>query len=76
MMQHVICTKVKGEVGQDFTGPFDTYDEAMDVFVTMGPASAYEHKYIGELFTPEERVRIFQETRASGNSGLEGRDDG
>ena len=58
-MQWIICTKMKGAVGQEMTGPFDTYDEAMDHFsLVMGPASVYEHKYITELFTVEERSRI------------------
>ena len=57
-MQWIICTKDKDGVGQDMTGPFDTYDQAMDHFVTMGPASSYEHKYITELFTAAERARI------------------
>lgn len=57
-MQWIICTKMKGAVGQEMTGPFECYDDAMDHFVTMGPASVYEHKYITELFTVEERSRI------------------
>lgn len=57
-MKWIICTKMKGAVGQEMTGPFDDYNSAMDHFVTMGPASVYEHKYIVELFTVEERSRI------------------
>lgn len=53
-MQWIIITKPIG-ADQEFTGPFDSYDEAMDVFVTMGPA---EHKYVVELYTAEERARI------------------
>lgn len=57
-MKWIICTKLKDEVGQEMTGPFETYDEAMDHFVTMGPASSYEHKYITELYSVSERARI------------------
>lgn len=56
-MKWIICTKPMGG-DQEFTGPFEYYDDAMDHFVTMGPASSYEHKYIVELFTPDERARI------------------
>jgi len=57
-MKWIIITKVPG-AEQEFTGPFECYDEAMEVFSTvMGPASAYQHKYIREVFTPEERRRI------------------
>lgn len=69
-MQWIICTKDKDGVGQDMTGPFETYDEAMDHFVTMGPASSYEHKYITELFTPEERARISAGDEAQEVDGL------
>lgn len=54
----VIVTKAKGEVCQELTGPFLGYDAAMEHFVTMGPASAYEHKYIEQIFSPSERLRI------------------
>lgn len=54
----VIVTKVKEMPGQELTGPFLGYDAAMDHFVTMGPASAYEHKYIEQIFSPAERLRI------------------
>jgi hypothetical protein len=57
-MQWIICTKKVDCVDQEMTGPFETYDQAMDHFVTMGPASAYEHKYIVELFSAAERARI------------------
>lgn len=54
----VIVTKLKETVGQDLTGPFLGYDAAMDHFITMGPASDYEHKYIEQIFSPAERLRI------------------
>lgn len=59
-MQWIIITKPIGGLNadQEFTGPFEYYDEAMEHFMTMGPASSYEHKYITELFTPGERARI------------------
>lgn len=59
-MQWIIITKGIGALNseQEFTGPFDSYGEAMAHFVTMGPASSYEHKYITELYTAEERARI------------------
>ena len=69
-MQWIICTKGVDEVGQEMTGPFETYDEAMDHFVTMGPASAYSHKYITELFTVAERARI-----SAGDDGEEPGDE-
>lgn len=57
-MQWIIITKPIG-ADQEFTGPFETYDEAMQHFaLVMDPASSYEHKYIVELFAPEERARI------------------
>jgi hypothetical protein len=70
-MQWIIITKPIGGLNadQEFTGPFEYYDEAMDHFVTMGPASSYEHKYITELFTPDERARI------SGDEGVGERAD-
>lgn len=56
----IIITKPIGGLNadQEFTGPFEDYDAAMAHFVTMGPASSYEHKYITELYTPAERRRI------------------
>jgi len=67
-MQWIIITKPIGGLNadQEFTGPFDTYDQAMDHFVTMGPASSYEHKYITELFTAAERARISGTEEVSG----------
>lgn len=64
----VIVTKVKEMPGQELTGPFLGYDAAMDHFITMGPASAYEHKYIEQIFSPAERLRI----SASGQENREG----
>lgn len=67
-MKWIIITKPIGGLNadQEFTGPFETYDEAMQCFaLVMDPASAYEHKYITELYTPDERRRI------SGDSGSE-----
>lgn len=59
-MQWIIITKPIGGLNadQEFTGPFEDYDAAMAHFVTMGPASSYEHKYITELYSVSERARI------------------
>lgn len=62
----VIVTKQREMPGQELTGPFLGYDAAMEHFVTMGPASAYEHKYIEQIFSPAERLRI------SGSDGKSG----
>lgn len=62
----VIVTKAKEMPGQELTGPFLGYDAAMDHFVTMGPASAYEHKYIEQIFSPAERLRISADSEEIG----------
>mgnify|MGYP001187660796 CR=1 FL=1 len=68
-MQWIIITKPIG-ADQEFTGPFETYDEAMQYFaLVMGPASSYEHKYIVELFSVSERAGI------SGDVGVRERAD-